>query len=116
MNELSTLAPRPDQPPATGWGGRVADLLNATANPAGNISMSVSLNGANTFEIGNLGVSSAAAVPTITVSPTVGIVGVTPALPTMPPTVAAPSTASPTSTNLFPCLTGGLGSPGGSGC
>jgi len=44
----------PDQPPATGWGGRVADLLNSVANPAGNISMSVSLNGANTFEIGNL--------------------------------------------------------------
>jgi len=44
----------PDLPPATGWGGRVADLLNATSNPAGNISMSVSLNGANTFEVGNL--------------------------------------------------------------
>jgi uncharacterized protein (DUF1501 family) len=43
----------PDQPPTTGWGGRVADILNATANPAGNISMSVSLNGANTFEVGN---------------------------------------------------------------
>ncbi len=42
----------PDQPPTTGWGGRVADLLNSTANPAGNISMSVSLNGANTFEVG----------------------------------------------------------------
>ena len=44
----------PDAPPTTGWGGRVADLLAATANPIGNISMSVSLNGANTFEIGNL--------------------------------------------------------------
>jgi uncharacterized protein (DUF1501 family) len=44
----------PDQPPATGWGGRVADLLNAWANPSGGISMSVSLNGANTLEIGNL--------------------------------------------------------------
>jgi len=44
----------PDQPPTTGWGGRVADLLNATANPAGNLSMSVSLNGTNTFEVGNL--------------------------------------------------------------
>ena len=44
----------PDQPPITGWGGRVADILNATANPAGNISMSVSLNGANTFEVGNI--------------------------------------------------------------
>lgn len=44
----------PDQPPTTGWGGRVADILNSVANPAGNISMSVSLNGNNTFEIGNL--------------------------------------------------------------
>ena len=44
----------PDQPPSTGWGGRVADLLNAWANPSGNISMSVSLNGANTLEIGNI--------------------------------------------------------------
>jgi uncharacterized protein (DUF1501 family) len=44
----------PDQPQVTGWGGRVADLLNATANPAGNVSMSISLNGANTFEVGNL--------------------------------------------------------------
>jgi uncharacterized protein (DUF1501 family) len=44
----------PDAPPTTGWGGRVADLLDANANPAGNISMSVSLNGTNTFEIGNL--------------------------------------------------------------
>lgn len=43
----------PDQPPTTGWGGRVADLLDAAANPNGNISMSVSLNGANTFEVGS---------------------------------------------------------------
>lgn len=44
----------PDAPPTTGWGGRVADLLDANANPSGNISMSVSLNGSNTFEVGNL--------------------------------------------------------------
>ena len=44
----------PDQPPVTGWGGRVADMLNALDNPGGNISMSVSLNGINTFEVGNL--------------------------------------------------------------
>jgi uncharacterized protein (DUF1501 family) len=44
----------PDQAPLTGWGGRVADLLNAAANPAGNISMSISLNGINTFEVGNI--------------------------------------------------------------
>lgn len=44
----------PDQPPTTGWGGRCADLLDAAANPTGKVSMSISLNGANTFEIGNL--------------------------------------------------------------
>jgi len=44
----------PDQAPTTGWGGRVADILNGTANPSGQISMSVSLNGSNTFEIGQL--------------------------------------------------------------
>ncbi len=44
----------PDAPPTTGWGGRVADLLDASANLNGSISMSVSVNGANTFEIGNL--------------------------------------------------------------
>jgi uncharacterized protein (DUF1501 family) len=44
----------PDQPPVTGWGGRVADYLNASANPTGKVSMSVSLNGANTFEVGNI--------------------------------------------------------------
>ena len=44
----------PDQPPVTGWGGRVADILNSVANPAGKISMSVSVAGTNTFEIGNI--------------------------------------------------------------
>jgi uncharacterized protein (DUF1501 family) len=44
----------PDQPPTTGWGGRAADLLNSVANPGGNISMSISLNGANTLEVGNV--------------------------------------------------------------
>jgi len=42
----------PDQPPLTGWGGRCADLLNA-ANTNSTISLSVSIAGANTFEIGN---------------------------------------------------------------
>jgi uncharacterized protein (DUF1501 family) len=41
----------PDQPPLTGWGGRVADLLTSI-QPNAKISMSVTLNGANTFEIG----------------------------------------------------------------
>lgn len=59
----------PDQPPLTGWGGRLADLLNEPANGlTPGISMSVSLNGANTFENGNLvsqyQVSTAGAVMT----------------------------------------------------
>ncbi len=44
----------PDQPPITGWGGRVADMMDSWANPTGKVSMSVSVNGANTLEVGNL--------------------------------------------------------------
>ena len=44
----------PDQPPATGWGGRTADILDSLANPSGKVSMSVSVSGANTLETGNL--------------------------------------------------------------
>jgi uncharacterized protein (DUF1501 family) len=43
----------PDQPPVSGWGGRCADLLNSV-NPGSAISLSVSLAGANTFEVGNV--------------------------------------------------------------
>ena len=43
----------PDQPPLTGWGGRCADLLNAV-EPTAPISLSVTLAGANTFEVGNM--------------------------------------------------------------
>jgi uncharacterized protein (DUF1501 family) len=43
----------PDQAPLTGWGGRCADLLNSV-QPNAPISLSVSLAGANTFEIGNI--------------------------------------------------------------
>ncbi len=42
----------PDQPALTGWGGRCADLLNAV-QPAAPVSLSVTLAGANTFEVGN---------------------------------------------------------------
>jgi len=42
----------PDRPPLTGWGGRCADLL-ASVQPGAPISLSVTLAGANTFEIGN---------------------------------------------------------------
>ena len=43
----------PDQAPLTGWGGRCADLLNVV-QPNSPISLSVSLAGANTFEVGNV--------------------------------------------------------------
>lgn len=42
----------PDQAPTTGWGGRCADLLNSV-QPGAPISLSVTLAGANTFEVGN---------------------------------------------------------------
>ncbi len=42
----------PDQPPLTGWGGRCADLLNEL-QPNAPVSLSVTLAGANTFEVGN---------------------------------------------------------------
>jgi uncharacterized protein (DUF1501 family) len=43
----------PDQAPLTGWGGRCADLL-ASVQPTAPISLSVTLGGANTFEVGNI--------------------------------------------------------------
>jgi len=42
----------PDAPPHTGWGGRVADLVH-TLNDSQQVSMSISLAGTNTFEVGN---------------------------------------------------------------
>jgi uncharacterized protein (DUF1501 family) len=42
-----------DQPPKTGWGGRSADLLYSLNN-SNNVSMNISLSGANTFEVGNV--------------------------------------------------------------
>ncbi len=41
----------PDKPFATGWGGRLADLTTAF-NTSNNISMSISLNGQNSFQVG----------------------------------------------------------------
>ncbi len=43
----------PDKPTTTGWGGRMADLLNAF-NSSDQISMSISLAGKNVFQVGNL--------------------------------------------------------------
>ncbi len=42
----------PDTPPATGWGGRMADLL-ISLNGSAQVSMSISLAGTNTFQVGN---------------------------------------------------------------
>jgi len=41
-----------DRPSETGWGGRMADLVNAM-NSNNQISMSITLNGINRFEVGN---------------------------------------------------------------
>jgi uncharacterized protein (DUF1501 family) len=41
----------PDRPFTTGWGGRLADLTNAF-NSNASISMSISLNGQNSFQVG----------------------------------------------------------------
>lgn len=62
-------------------------------------------------EISNLGVSSAPAVPMMTVAPTVGIVGTSaPAVPPVP-TITSPSTAASTTTgpSSFQCLSTGTG-------
>ncbi|HKH47186.1 MAG TPA: DUF1501 domain-containing protein [Thermoanaerobaculia bacterium] len=42
----------PDQPVRTGWGGRTADLLHSL-NGTAQVSMSMSLAGNNTFQVGN---------------------------------------------------------------
>jgi uncharacterized protein (DUF1501 family) len=42
----------PDQPFRTGWGGRTADLTNSL-NSNSTVSMSVTLNGFNNFQVGN---------------------------------------------------------------
>jgi uncharacterized protein (DUF1501 family) len=44
----------PDQPSRTGWGGRCADLLNSLNDQNPSVSMSMSLAGANTYEVGNV--------------------------------------------------------------
>lgn len=45
----------PDRPFTSGWGGRVADLLNASYNPDSKVSMSISLAGVNSFQVGTSG-------------------------------------------------------------
>src|SRR5712672_740338 len=64
-------------------------------------------------EIGNLGVSSAAAVPTLSVSPSVGLVGPIAVVPTMP-TITSPAAASSATTSTSVCPNTGLPSTTGS--
>lgn len=47
----------PDRPFTSGWGGRAAELLRASYNPGGtsNVSMSISLAGVNSFQVGTSG-------------------------------------------------------------
>jgi len=45
----------PDKPFQSGWGGRIAELLNASYNPLSEVSMSISLAGSNSFQIGTAG-------------------------------------------------------------
>lgn len=42
-----------DKPFSSGWGGRVADLINASYNQGGKISMSVAMTGLNSFQSGS---------------------------------------------------------------
>jgi uncharacterized protein (DUF1501 family) len=43
----------PDQPARSGWGGRVADLLHSL-NESAKVSMSISVGGTNTFQVGGV--------------------------------------------------------------
>ncbi len=42
----------PDKPFTSGWGGRVADLVDAGYNGSGNVSMNISLAGINSYQVG----------------------------------------------------------------
>ncbi len=37
----------------SGWGGRLAELINSSANPAGKVSMTIALNGTTAFQVGD---------------------------------------------------------------
>jgi uncharacterized protein (DUF1501 family) len=60
----------PDQPAKTGWGGRTADLLQSL-NPDSRVSLTISIAGTNTFEVGNT------VIPyQITPTGTIGLTGI----------------------------------------
>jgi len=54
----------PDKPFTSGWGGRAADLLNSSYNSGSKASMSISLAGVNSFQVGTAGVVTQYAVGT----------------------------------------------------
>lgn len=56
----------PDQPYTSGWGGRMADLLNSPldVNTGGLVSMAVTLAGSNIFEVGNVNTAPQYAIST----------------------------------------------------
>lgn len=53
--QLQMQSSVPDQVFKSGWGGRAADLLNASYNGSGNVSMNISLNGINKLQVGTAG-------------------------------------------------------------
>jgi uncharacterized protein (DUF1501 family) len=60
----------PDQPAKTGWAGRAADLLQSL-NPNSKVSLTISIAGTNTFEVGNT------VIPyQITPTGTIGLTGI----------------------------------------
>lgn len=51
--QLQWQSSLPDRPFTTGWGGRVADLLRADGYAPGQVSLSISLSGLNSLQVGN---------------------------------------------------------------
>lgn len=67
--QLQWQSSLPDRPFQNGWGGRAADLLHGLVNPNSNVSMSISIAGQNSFEVGSSTVQYALS--------TTGVVGLT---------------------------------------
>src|SRR5712672_3080215 len=115
---MSTTSGMPETSGMSGMCGSGSSSIASSSTPA-STSPTTPGGGARTgipmgsTEIGNLGVSSAAAVPTLSVTPSVGLVGPIAVAPTMP-TVTPPAAASSATTSAFPCPNTGLRSTTGS--
>ena len=59
----------PDRPFQNGWGGRTAELLNSLNDRDSKVSMSVSLNGFNNFQVGDGGVTQLSVTPASAAAP-----------------------------------------------